>query len=339
MLADVHGVFHNLAYWVQGSQLSDIQRYPLYDLGFDLMPELRSVVCACVPPVLTGSVRTRAVGLYTCWNSKTDGSLYVGMRSSFFHSESNAHWSEYLVFGGVFAPAILLVASIPLFRQNPQRPRYMVIVLKRVLFHISVALLFRIASFMLTALPGPARHCRLIIDETCAQANPNNLVPCMSQNPEFDPPSGHEFFSRMDALNGCGDLMFSSHTIYTLSFILTAFKYWPNKYLLTFMVCVQCAIAFLIVAARKHYSLDVFTALYVVPMLWFTHEAYFKDINHKDVQMSVKSIHEFYGLDVSEDVGSTEFHQTTPLESVQVATPEADAEGNDNHTFQRKSSM
>lgn len=290
----VHGVFHNLAYWVQGSQLSDIQRYPLYDLGFDLMPEL---------------------------------------------SESNAHWSEYLVFGGVFAPAILLVASIPLFRQNPQRPRYMVIVLKRVLFHISVALLFRIASFMLTALPGPARHCRLIIDETCAQANPNNLVPCMSQNPEFDPPSGHEFFSRMDALNGCGDLMFSSHTIYTLSFILTAFKYWPNKYLLTFMVCVQCAIAFLIVAARKHYSLDVFTALYVVPMLWFTHEAYFKDINHKDVQMSVKSIHEFYGLDVSEDVGSTEFHQTTPLESVQVATPEADAEGNDNHTFQRKSSM
>ncbi|TYZ66357.1 hypothetical protein PybrP1_006954 [[Pythium] brassicae (nom. inval.)] len=289
----VHGVFHNLAYWVQGSKLSQIQRYPLYDLGFELMTEL---------------------------------------------SESHAHWSEYLVFGGVFAPAILLVLSIPLFRQNPSRPRYMVIVLKRVLFHISVALVFRIASFMLTSLPGPARHCRLIIDEACAAANPNNLVPCMSPNPEFMPPSGHEFFTHLDALNGCGDLMFSSHTIYTLSFILTAFKYWPNKYLLTFMVSVQCAIAFLIVAARKHYSLDVFTALYVVPLLWFTHEAYFKDINHKDVQVSVKSIHEFYGVDVSEDVGSTEFHQTTPLESVQVATPEAEAEGNTS-TFQRKSSM
>lgn len=252
-------------------------------------------------------------------------------------SETNAHWSEYLVFGGVFAPAILLVASIALFKQNPQRPRYMVIVLKRVLFHISVALAFRICSFMLTALPGPARHCRLIIDESCAKANPNNLLSCMSPNPDFIPPKGHEFFTHMDALNGCGDLMFSSHTIYTLSFILTAFKYWPSKYLLAFMVSVQCAIAFLIVAARKHYSLDVFTALYVVPLLWFTHEAYFKDINHKDVQVSVKTIHEFYGIDVSEDVGGAEFHQTTPLESVQVATPEEDPEGNT--SFQRKVSM
>lgn len=46
--ADVHGVFHNLAYWVQGSQLSKIQRYPLYDLGFELMSELRyayGVIC------------------------------------------------------------------------------------------------------------------------------------------------------------------------------------------------------------------------------------------------------------------------------------------------------
>jgi len=291
----IHGIFHNLAYWVQGSQLSKIQRFPLYDLGFELMPEL---------------------------------------------SETNAHWSEYLVFGGVFAPAIILLLTIPLFRQNPQRPRYLVIILKRVLFHISVALILRICSFMLTSLPGPALHCRLIVDKACVAANPapDDILMCMRENPDFIPPSGHEFFTKMDALNGCGDLMFSSHTIYTLSLILMMIKYWPNKLLLAFLACVQISIAFLIVAGRKHYSLDVFTALYVVPLLWFTHEAYYKDINHKDVTISVKTIHEFYGIDVSEDVGG-EFQQTTPLESVQVTATEEDTESNPTTTFQRKNSL
>lgn len=250
------------------------------------------------------------------------------------------------MFGGIFAPAILLVVSIPFVQQNPQRPRYVVIVLKRVLFHISVTLIFRICSFMLTALPGPARHCRLIPDPSCLAKDPNSLT-CFLLNPDFIPPSGHEFFTRMDALNGCGDLMFSSHTIYTLSFLLTVSKYWPSKWLLTLMVCVQIAIAFLIVAGRKHYSLDVFTALYVVPLLWFTHEAYYKDINHKDVKVSAKTIHEFYGIDASEDIGSSDAayqhngNEPVPLESVQIASPgEDDTEaGTSSTSFQRKSSM
>lgn len=278
---------------MQGAKLSEVQRFPLYDLGFELMSEL---------------------------------------------SESSAHASEYLVFGAVFAPAIALVLTIPLFRQNPQRPRYMVIILKRVLFHISVALIFRICSFMLTALPGPARHCRLIVDDACKAANPNDILKCVSENPDFIPPHGSTLFTNLDALNGCGDLMFSSHTIYTLSLILTIVKYWTNKYLITLLLCVQIAIAFLIVASRKHYSLDVFTALYVVPLLWLTHEAYYKDINHKDVTISAKTIHEFYGVDVSEDVGG-EFQQAAPLESVQVTSAEEDTEGTTVTSFQRKNSM
>uniref|UniRef100_K3WU09 Sphingomyelin synthase-like domain-containing protein n=1 Tax=Globisporangium ultimum (strain ATCC 200006 / CBS 805.95 / DAOM BR144) TaxID=431595 RepID=K3WU09_GLOUD len=294
----IHGVFHNLAYWVQGHKLSLEQRFVLHDLGFSLMPEL---------------------------------------------SESNSHFSEYLVFGGVFAPAIFLVLTIPLFRQNPQKPRYMVIVLKRVLLHISIALIFRICSFMLTTLPGPARQCRLDFDETCVAQTPrDDILKCVIPNPDFKPPHGHEFFTNMDALNGCGDLMFSSHTIYTMSFILTAIKYWPNRWLLLFFACVQIAIAFLIVASRKHYSLDVFSALYIVPLLWLTHDAYYKDINHKDVGVSVKTIHEFYGIDVSEEVGG-EFHHTQPLDSVQVATAEegflTESEGNAQTEFQRKNSM
>jgi len=246
------------------------------------------------------------------------------------------------VFGGVFAPAIFLVLSIPLFCQNPQRPRYVVIVLKRVLLHISIALIFRIFSFMVTTLPGPARQCRLLFDEACVAQNPNDTVQCVIPNPDFNPPSGSEFFTNMDALNGCGDLMFSSHTIYTMSFILTAIKFWPNKYLIAVMLSVQCAIAFLIVASRKHYSLDVFSALYIVPLLWFTHDAYYKDINHKDVGVSVKTIREFYNIDVSEDVGG-EFHHTQPLDSVQITTAEegflTESEGNTTTAFQRKNSV
>lgn len=250
----VHGIFHNLAYYIQGYKLSTEQRFTLYDLGFELMPEL---------------------------------------------SATAAHWSEYLVFGGIFAPAILLVLSIPLFRQDPQKPRYMVIILKRVLLHLSIALFFRIISFMSTALPGSARHCRLNFDQECLKTT-KYPSECVIPNQDFQPPSGWRLITRIDALNGCGDLMYSSHTIYTLSFILTVSKYWPHKWLVGMMVAIQIAIAFLIVAARKHYTLDVISALYIVPLLWFTQEAYYKDINNKDVEITPESIQQFYGIDVNE---------------------------------------
>jgi hypothetical protein len=140
--------------------------------------------------------------------------------------------------------------------------------------------------------------------------------------------------------------MFSSHTIYTMSFILGVWKYWPNKYGITLMICVQIAIAFLIVASRKHYTLDVFTALYVVPLFWFTQDAYLKDINNKDVKMSAKTIFEFYGVDISEDLGEST-PLAMPLEDVQVGVGDddesltGDSDGIQQPTtaFQRKASM
>jgi hypothetical protein len=41
--SDVHGVFHNVAYWIQGNVLSVEQRFTLYDAGYALMPELTYV--------------------------------------------------------------------------------------------------------------------------------------------------------------------------------------------------------------------------------------------------------------------------------------------------------
>ncbi|RLN76614.1 hypothetical protein BBJ28_00013349 [Nothophytophthora sp. Chile5] len=254
----------------------------------------------------------------------------------------------------VIMQSIILVLTIPLFRQDPERPRYLVIVLKRVLLQLSICLVFRIISFLVTALPSPAAHCELNFNATCLAEHPDDPVPCVVDNPDFKPPSVGEWFTNMDSLNGCGDLMFSSHTIYTMSLILTIWKYWPNKYGITIMICVQIAIAFLIVASRKHYTLDVFSALYIVPLFWVTLEAYHKDINSKDTQVTVKTIYDFYGVDVSSDVNWSaaplDSSQTTPtavpLNSVQVALTEDDSLSGersdpDNATtsFQRKNSV
>ncbi|KUF92483.1 hypothetical protein AM588_10003927 [Phytophthora nicotianae] len=170
--------------------------------------------------------------------------------------------------------------------------------------------------------------------------------------PRVQPASIGELFTRLDSLNGCGDLMFSSHTIYTVSFILTVWKYWPNKYGISIMVLVQITIAFLIVASRKHYTLDVFSALYIVPLFWLALEAYHKDINNKDTEVTVKTIYDFYGIDVSSDAndGAVPLNttdvvppQAAPLNSVQVALTEDESlsgERSDPDTsFQRKNSV
>jgi hypothetical protein len=238
-----------------------------------------------------------------------------------------------------------------------------VIILKRVLFHISVALVFRIISFLVTALPGSARQCRLHFDESCLALTPNEPARCAVPNPAFQPPSTSQLFTRLDALNGesplaplwkrlrqlipwawpdpilgCGDLMFSSHTIYTLSLILTVSKYWWNKWLFAVMICVQIAIAFLIVASRKHYTLDVFSALYIVPLLWFTHEAYFKDINHKDVEINAESIHRFYGIDISEELNLPAPVAVQGVDT-ELGEPKTPDTGSSNAPFERKNSM
>ncbi|RLN99867.1 hypothetical protein DYB28_001615 [Aphanomyces astaci] len=108
----------------------------------------------------------------------------------------------------------------------------------------------------------------------------------------------------VDALNGCGDLMFSSHTTYTMSMILAVWKYWGSVPVLVVMLVLQAVTAFFIVAARKHYSLDVISALYVVPMVWFMLEAYHKDLNHKDAVVTREAMRGAYGVDIPDEISA-----------------------------------
>lgn len=99
----LHSVFTNIAYHIQ-SKLSIEQRFPLYDLGYEILPEL---------------------------------------------TESQGWITEVLVFGGVFAPMMTLALSILVVHQSKARPpKYLVLIVKRVLLVISLAQVLRVVSFL-----------------------------------------------------------------------------------------------------------------------------------------------------------------------------------------------
>lgn len=68
---------------------------------------------------------------------------------------------------------------------------------------------------------------------------------------------------------GCGDLIFSSHTIFTLVFVRTYQRYGTRrwiKHLAWLMAVIQ---SILIIASRKHYTVDIVVAWYTVNLVMF----------------------------------------------------------------------
>ncbi|XP_010469945.1 PREDICTED: phosphatidylinositol:ceramide inositolphosphotransferase 3-like isoform X2 [Camelina sativa] len=114
----------------------------------------------------------------------------------------------------------------------------------------------RIITFFATQLPGPNYHCR----EGSKLAKippPKNVLEVLLIN--F--PDG--------VIYGCGDLIFSSHTIFTLVFVRTYQRYGTRrwiKHLAWLMAVVQ---SLLIIASRKHYTVDIVVAWYTVNLVMF----------------------------------------------------------------------
>mmetsp|Transcript_8661 Transcript_8661/g.11462 ORF Transcript_8661/g.11462 Transcript_8661/m.11462 type:complete len:243 (-) Transcript_8661:965-1693(-) len=82
------------------------------------------------------------------------------------------------------------------------------------------------------------------------------------------PSTWNDIIFRLDSTTGCGDLMFSSHTIFTMVFVCVIFKYFNWTFMKRVMIFLQITIVPFIVASHKHYSVDVFTALYVTPLVF-----------------------------------------------------------------------
>ena len=178
---------------------------------------------------------------------------------------------------GITIAVIVLFALSPLFtepreEQQPpqQQPRLYVIVMgTRYARVLVLAQALRILSFLSTILPSPNFHCR-------------------AGAPDYDPPTtATEIIFRLDATNGCGDLIFSSHMIFCTVGGLTIHHYSHNRYLKMIVWALIGVLGCLIVAARKHYTVDVIVAWYTCPLLWFYCAQTYKDDKPRSVAQSV----------------------------------------------------
>ena len=113
----------------------------------------------------------------------------------------------------------------------------------------------RIACFQATRLPSPAPHC-LSGAETPVKPRPAHWWQYVVVNVVTQ------------ASKSCGDLIFSSHMIFALSFawMYTRWGGWRAVKALYWAACV--ALSLLIIASRKHYTVDVVVAWMMVPLVF-----------------------------------------------------------------------
>lgn len=173
--------------------------------------------------------------------------------------ELSGFWTwvnEILVYSLFAAAAGFLFSPFFIRRSKGIRISSMLMMKKMCLCFVYLQTL-RIVSFLVTILPGPAPHCQ-----------PGSDV--------YNPPSDlWEIMTRMDATFGCGDLIFSSHTTFIMMFVMLFWEYSLSRTLKYGSVAVVCLVVPFTVMSRKHYTIDIWIAVYVVPMVWMLYEKVF----------------------------------------------------------------
>ncbi|XP_064969663.1 phosphatidylinositol:ceramide inositolphosphotransferase-like isoform X3 [Musa acuminata AAA Group] len=124
---------------------------------------------------------------------------------------------------------------------------YTVLLWRRILSFLVASQALRIITFYSTQLPGPNYHCREG-GELARLPPPESVTEVLLIN--F--PQG--------VIYGCGDLIFSSHMIFTLVFVLTYHKYGTKRFIKLLAWVLAIVQSLLIVASRKHYTVDVVVA-------------------------------------------------------------------------------
>ena len=137
----------------------------------------------------------------------------------------------------------------------------------RSLIVASLCVILRTMSFIFTLLPSPNIHC----EETYTSGNHND--DSFDSDGNRVQQSISDVFFAFGTDNGCGDLIFSSHTMYALTVVCMFTDYLPkhsrnNILFITFLWSVAVALGLLAIAQRSHYTVDVIIAFYVVPLVW-----------------------------------------------------------------------
>ncbi|KAL6998381.1 Phosphatidylinositol:ceramide inositolphosphotransferase 1 [Sarracenia purpurea var. burkii] len=131
---------------------------------------------------------------------------------------------------------------------------FTVLVWCRVLAFLIACQILRIITFYSTQLPGPNFHCREG-SKLATLPRPDNAFEVLLLN-----------FPR-GILYGCGDLIFSSHMIFSLVFVRTYQKYGTQRFIKQCAWLIVVVQSLLIVASRKHYTVDIVVAWYTVNLL------------------------------------------------------------------------
>ncbi|XP_021820705.1 phosphatidylinositol:ceramide inositolphosphotransferase-like [Prunus avium] len=119
-----------------------------------------------------------------------------------------------------------------------------------------VSQMLRIITFYSTLLPGPNYHCREG-SKLARLPPPESALEVLLIN-----------FPR-GVMYGCGDLIFSSHMIFTLVFVRTYQKYGTKRCIKQIAWLVAVIQSLLILASRKHYTVDIVVAWYTVNLVVF----------------------------------------------------------------------
>ncbi|KAI4385981.1 hypothetical protein MLD38_003962 [Melastoma candidum] len=126
----------------------------------------------------------------------------------------------------------------------------------RVLACLVASQILRIVTFYSTQLPGPNYHCREG-SKLSRLPPPRSVIEVVLIN-----------FPR-GVFYGCGDLIFSSHMIFTLTFVSTYQKHGTKRFVKQCAWLLAVVQSVLIVASRKHYTVDVVVAWYTVTLVIF----------------------------------------------------------------------
>ncbi|KAI4382409.1 hypothetical protein MLD38_008379 [Melastoma candidum] len=133
---------------------------------------------------------------------------------------------------------------------------YTVLLWCRVLACLVASQILRIVTFYSTQLPGPNYHCREG-SKLSRLPPPRSAIEVLLIN-----------FPR-GVVYGCGDLIFSSHMIFTLTFVSTYQKHGMKRFVKQCAWLLAVVQSVLIVASRKHYTVDVVVAWYTVTLVIF----------------------------------------------------------------------
>ncbi|CAN1303952.1 Phosphatidylinositol:ceramide inositolphosphotransferase 1 [Linum perenne] len=165
--------------------------------------------------------------------------------------QDKGHISE-MLFSCVFLTFVLWTFHPFIFKV---KKIYTVLVWCRVLAFLVASQFLRIISFYATQLPGPNYHCREVGKTSYFNTERHALK--------------YLWLIPRGVMFGCGDLIFSSHMIFTLVFVLSYQKYGSVRCIKQLAWLVAIIQSLLIIASRKHYTVDVVVAWYTVNLVVF----------------------------------------------------------------------